>query len=249
MSVSLNGATVLVTGANGGLGSQFVQQAIDLGAKTVYATARQPRHWDINGVVPLRLDVTDEDSVAEAAAAAAETNVVVNNAAISPYPDRLLTLPIADVRRTFEVNFFGALSVSRAFAPVLAANGGGAFINVGSVLSWVVGDPVGPTGGHGAYSATKAAFWSATNSMRLDLAAQRTHVLSLHLGYTDTPMTAMLDVAKQDPAVIVKAAYDGLRSGAFEVLADDFTRTVKGALARPPEDLYPQLSRDDGLAT
>jgi len=145
------------------------------------------------------------------------------------------------VRRTFDVNFFGALSVSRAFAPVLAANGGGAFINVQSVLSWVVGHPNDPTGGHGAYSAAKAAFWSATNSIRLDLAAQRTHVLSLHLGYTDTPMTAMLDVEKQDPADIVGAAYDGLRSGVLEVLADDFTRNVKSALAGPPETLYPTL--------
>jgi len=241
MSISLNGATVLVTGANGGLGTQFVQQAIDLGAEKVYATARQPRHWSDERVVPLRLDVTDEQSVAQAASAAPDTSVVVNNAAISLYPDRLMALPMVDVRRTFDVNFFGALSVSRAFAPVLAANGGGAFINVQSVLSWVVGHPNDPTGGHGAYSAAKAAFWSATNSIRLDLAAQRTHVLSLHLGYTDTPMTAMLDVEKQDPADIVGAAYDGLRSGVLEVLADDFTRNVKSALAGPPETLYPTL--------
>ena len=113
MSISLNGATVLVTGANGGLGTQFVQQAIDLGAEKVYATARQPRHWSDERVVPLRLDVTDEQSVAQAASAAPDTSVVVNNAAISLYPDRLMALPMVDVRRTFDVNFFGALSVSR----------------------------------------------------------------------------------------------------------------------------------------
>lgn len=131
------------------------------------------------------------------------------------------------------MNFFGPLAVAHAFAPALAANGGGALVNVLSVLSWIgVGD---------GYSATKAALWSATNTQRLSLAKQGTLVTALHLGYTDTPMTEGLDVPKNNPADMVQKTYDGLASGAYEVLADDLSVQVKGGLAGPIEALYPQL--------
>ena len=242
MPPTMENSTVLVTGANGGLGVQFVLQALELGAAKVYATARRPRDWPDSRVVPLHLDVTDEGSVAAAARIAGDTTVVVNNAGISLIPDRLLTLPMADIRATFETNFFGALRVARAFAPIVSANGGGAFLHVHSALSWVVGDPQGPTGGHGAYAAAKAAFWSATNSLRLDLAAHRIHVMGLHMGYTDTPMAEAIDDPKSDPADIVRFAYEGLGAGEFEVAADDLSRTLKQALSAPVEVLYSQLT-------
>ena len=94
-----------------------------------------------------------------------------------------------------------------------------------SVLSWIVGDPAGQAGGHGAYSASKSAFWSATNSLRLALADQGTHVLGLHFGYTDTPMTAqIIDDDKEDAADIVRIAYAALLAGEYEVSADDRSR-------------------------
>jgi NAD(P)-dependent dehydrogenase (short-subunit alcohol dehydrogenase family) len=245
MSTAIDGATVLVTGANGGLGVEFVQQALDRGAKKVYATARNPREWTDGRIVPLRLDVTDSDSISAAAAAASDTTVVVNNAAIAILPDRLLHLPMAEIRRTFDTNFFGALDVARTFAPIVGGNGGGAFLHVHSVLSWFVGDPNEPiTGGHGAYSASKSAFWSATNSLRLDLAAQGTHVLGLHLGYTDTPMIATIDEeGKESPAAIVRIAYDALVAGEHEVAADWRSQGVKAALSGPIDGLYPQLAK------
>ncbi len=222
---------VLVTGANGGLGTHFVQQALDRGARTVYATARTPRTWDDPRVVPLTLDVTDPASVTAAAAAASDVTLVVNNAGGANGATVLEDSPA--LRALFEVNFFGPLAVAKAFAPALAANGGGALLNVLSVLSWIgVGD---------GYSATKAALWSATNTQRLALAKQGTLVTALHVGYTDTPMTAGLDVAKNDPADIVRKAYDGVAAGAFEVLADDLSVQVKAGLAAPIESLYPQL--------
>ena len=242
MPISVANSTVLVTGANGGLGVEFVHQALQLGAKKVYATARRPRAWTDSRVVPLLLDVTDETSIAAAAAAAGDTTIVINNAGVSPIPDRILTDDMNEIRKTFETNFFGALAVARAFAPIVGANGGGAFLHVHSVLSWIVGDPAGQAGGHGGYAAAKSAFWSATNSLRLALAEQGTHVLGLHLGYTATPMTAEIVDDKEDPADIVRIAYAGLVAGEYEVIADHRSLVVKNALSAPIEVLYPQLA-------
>jgi NAD(P)-dependent dehydrogenase (short-subunit alcohol dehydrogenase family) len=223
---------VLVTGANGGLGAHFVEQALERGARTVYATARTPREWNDPRIVPLALDVTDPASVAAAAAAAADVTLVVNNAGGSN--GATVLSDNAALRDLFEVNFFGPLAVAGAFAPALATNGGGALLNVLSVLSWIgIGD---------GYSATKAALWSATNTQRVALAEQGTLVTSLHVGYTDTPMTAGLNVPKNDPADIVRKAYDGIAAGAFEVLGDDLSVKVKSGLAAPIEALYPQLA-------
>jgi len=244
MSPSIANSTVLVTGANGGLGAQFVHQALELGARKVYATARRPREWNDPRIVALPLDVTDETSIAGTAAAAADTTIVVNNAGVSPLPDRILTDDLAEIRKTFETNFFGALAVARAFAPIVGANGGGAFLHVHSVLSWIVADPAGQAGGHGAYSASKSAMWSATNSLRLALADQGTHVLGLHFGYTATPMTeTIVDDDKEDPADIVRIAYAALIAGEYEVSADHRAQYVKQALSGSIEDLYPQLAR------
>ena len=233
MTGRVAGGVVLVTGANGGLGTEFVRQALERGATKVYATARTPKAWDDPRVVPLALDVTDLDSLEAAAAVAADVTVVVNNAGAANGATVMGDSPA--LRELFDVNFFGPLAVADAFAPALAANGGGALLNVLSVLSWIgVGD---------GYSATKAALWSATNTQRLALAGSGTVVTALHLGYTDTPMTASLDVAKNDPADIVAQAYDGVEAGAYEVLADEVSVRTRAGLAGPITALYPQLAR------
>ncbi len=228
---TLDGAVVLVTGANGGLGREFVHQALDRGAAKVYATARTPQSWTDARIVPLALDVTDATSVAEAAGVAIDVTVLVNNA--GAFNGSSVTGDLVAAKALFDTNFWGQLEVTNAFTPILAANGGGAVVNVLSVLSWLaIGD---------AYSATKAALWSATNTQRLALAGQGTHVLGLHLGYTDTPMTKDVEAEKNDPADVVRAAYDGLLTGELEVLADDVSRRVKAGLAAPLRALYPQL--------
>jgi NAD(P)-dependent dehydrogenase (short-subunit alcohol dehydrogenase family) len=227
---TLTDATVLVTGANGGLGAAFVQQALDRGAAKVYATARTPRTWDDERIVPLALDVTDQASVDAAARAAADATVVVNNAGIGGSAP-LLETSVDEVEHVFATNVFGALRVAKAFAPSLA---GGALIDVHSVLSWIALA--------GGYSASKAAFWSITNSLRLELAPQGTQVVGAHLGYTDTGMTADLDVDKADPADIVAAIYDALEAGEHEVLADQISRDVRAGLSAPLAALYPALA-------
>jgi len=227
---TITDAVVLVTGANGGLGQEFVRQALARGAATVYASARTPRDWDDERVVPLVLDVTDQASVDAAARAAADVTIVVNNAGIGG-SGPLLETDVEEVERVFATNVFGALRVAKAFAPHIA---GGALVDVHSVLSWIALA--------GGYSASKAAFWSVTNSLRLELAPQGTQVVGAHLGYTDTGMTADLDVEKADPADVVAAVWDAVESGAHEVLADEVSRTVRAGLSAPLSALYPSLS-------
>lgn len=231
---SLRDAVVLVTGANGGLGREFVAQALRRGATKVYASARTPREWDDPRVVPVPLDINSPDSVAAAAERAADTTVLVNNAGVADSGRPALSTPIDDLRAVFETNVFAQLAVTQAFAPILARNDGGGIINVHSALSWL---------GTGPYAATKAAFWSLSNALRVELLDQRTHLVGAHLGYTDTPMIAGLDVPKEDPRDIVAAIYDGLEAGEPEVLADDTSRQVKQALSAPLSALYPQLQK------
>ena len=230
---SLQGAVVLVTGANGGLGTEFVHQALERGAAKVYATARTPREWNDDRVVPLELDVTDAASIAAVAALAGDTTVVVNNAGAAA-PSTMLDADLDEVRALFETNVFGPLAVAQAFAPVLTANGGGALVDIHSALSWYAAG--------NAYSATKAALWSITNSLRLELAPRGTQVVGVHLGYTDTPMIADLDVPKGRADDIVRRVYEGIEAGEHEVLADDTAVWAKSTLSRPVLEQYPQLA-------
>ncbi|HUN31681.1 MAG TPA: SDR family oxidoreductase [Trebonia sp.] len=233
----LAGSTILVTGANGGLGTEFVRQALARGASRIYATARKPQAWGDERVVPLALDVTDATSIAAAVAAAGDTTILINNAGATVAPG-LVTTPLDKVRALYETNVFGPLAVAQAFAPVLARNGGGALVDIHSALSWLAAP--------GAYSSTKAALWSITNTLRVELAGQGTRVVGAHLGYTDTPLIAHLDVEKSDPRDIVAAIYDGLEAGQDEILADDTSRWVKQQLSGPLSALYPQLAAAQG---
>jgi NAD(P)-dependent dehydrogenase (short-subunit alcohol dehydrogenase family) len=235
MADRLDGRTVLVTGANGGLGQEFVKQAIDRGARKVYAAARSPRTWDDDRIVPLQLDLTDSASVAGAAETATDVDLVVNNAGIAPEADASVVTGDDDVaRQIFETNFFGTLRVSKSFAPVLAANGGGALLNVLSLAAWL---PL-PT----AYAASKAAMWSATNALRGELAPQQTSVTGLIVGMVDTPMTTRWDMPKVSAASVVEQGYDGVAAGAFEVYADEDSRDVKSRLSTSSEEFNGYLA-------
>ncbi|TLF76040.1 SDR family oxidoreductase [Nocardia cyriacigeorgica] len=230
----IEGTVALVTGGQRGLGRAFVDELLRRGAAKVYATARQPIPQDDPRVVSLALDVTDPDSVTAAARAAGDVGLVVNNAgALIPAP--LLTAEMPDVIATFDTNVFGPLRVAQAFAPILAANGGGALVDIHSVLSWGAGAA--------AYGASKAAFWSLTNSLRLELAAQRTQVVGVHLGFADTEMVRHLPVDKVDPAQVATAVFDGVEKGETEVLVDEVTRRMKAALSGPVEGLAVAIGR------
>jgi NAD(P)-dependent dehydrogenase (short-subunit alcohol dehydrogenase family) len=220
--MKLDSRVILVTGATGGLGQEFVTQSLARGAAKVYAGARRDHDWSDPRVVPLRLDVTDPAAIAAAAAAAQDTDVLVNNAGAYG-ANSLLTSPEEEIRATYEANLFAPLLLVRAFAPVLARNGGGAVVDIHSALSWLARP--------GAYAASKTAFWGLTNALRLELADQKTQVVGAHLGYTDTPFIAHLDVPKADPAVVVSNILDALEAGEDEAIADDTSAQVKSILS------------------
>lgn len=230
--MQLSNSTALVTGANRGIGRHFAEQLLHRGAN-VYATARRPELVDLPGVQVLPLDITDPASVAAAAKAASDVTLLVNNAGIST-PANLITGELDQIRLEMDTHYFGTLHMVRAFAPVLAANGGGAILNVLSALSWFSYD------GSNAYAAAKAAEWSLTNGIRLELAGQGTQVTGLHLGAADTDMTAGYEGDKLDPAVVVRAALDGLEAGRMEVLADEWSAHIKASLANDPSAFYTQ---------
>ena len=229
---SIEGAVALVTGGSRGIGRSLVQALYERGASKVYATARDPRTVTHPDAVPLALEVSDPASVAAAAERAQDVTVLINNAGASVNAN-FLDSPVEDVRREFETNFFGPLLVTRAFVPIIERNGGGHILNVHSVLSWI--------GLLGSYSASKAAFWSQTNSLRLDLKPRGIDVTGLHVGYVDTDMAAHVDAPKSSPESVAAQALDGIQSGAFEVLADDLSRHVKAQLSEDLGAMYPQL--------
>lgn len=233
---ALNGATVLVTGANGGIGTHFVREALVRGAAKVYATARTPRTWDDERIVPLQLDVTDAASIEAAVAAAPDVTILINNAGASPSSFGILNHTDDEIRRNIETNLVGPLMLARAYAPLLSAQAGEtAIIDIHSAMAWFA---VG-----GIYSATKAALWSATNSMRLELHPAGVQVLGVHVGWVDTAMAAGSTDPKLDPAVLVAKVFDATEAGEYEVLADETSVQLKAALSGPFEALYPQLAK------
>jgi NAD(P)-dependent dehydrogenase (short-subunit alcohol dehydrogenase family) len=234
--MKIENAVALVTGANRGIGLAFARALLARGARKVYVGARDPATVSLPGVQVLRLDVNQPDDVTAAAAQAPDVSLVINNAGIAQPGGFLAADSEETARRIFETNFFAMLRVSKAFAPILKANGGGALLNVLSVASWVNGGELA------AYSASKAAAWSLTNALRSELASQKTQVVALHMAYVDTDLTRGFDVPKTRPEDIVKRALDGVESGAEEVLADDVTQHVKQGLTAARPSYLPQLA-------
>jgi NAD(P)-dependent dehydrogenase (short-subunit alcohol dehydrogenase family) len=222
---TLANQTVLVTGANRGMGREYVAQLLDRGVTKVYAAARDPRTIDVTDprVVPLKLDVTDATSVAEAAKVASDVSILINNAGIARGAS-VLDRDTAKLREEMETNLFGPLAMASAFADRIAERSG-AIVNVASVLAWM---PVGAS-----YGVTKAAIWSATDSLRIELAPRGVQVVGVYVGLVDTDMGSFSDSPKSDPADVVRQVLDGIESGANEVLADEMTREVRAHLGKP----------------
>lgn len=214
------GATAVVTGGQQGLGKAIVGELLTRGAAKVYSTSRRPGAAADPRIVVVEADVTNDDSVRRLAEIAGDATIVVNNAGLLG-GQSLTRDPLDDIRAVLETNLFGALRVTQAFAPLLAGKVG-TIVNIASVLSWLPG--------YGSYGVSKAALWSATNSLRLELGQQGTNVIGAYLGYTDTSMITDLDVPKNDPADVARQIVDGIVSGAPEVLADDLTRQVHAPL-------------------
>jgi NAD(P)-dependent dehydrogenase (short-subunit alcohol dehydrogenase family) len=224
----IENSVALVTGANRGLGKAFVDVLLQQGVKKVYATARRPETVAAHDerIVPLRLDVTSLEDIEAVVAQCADVALLINNAGIhNRGVGILMPEAVSSAREEFETLVFAPLVLSQALVPALAANGGGAIINVLSALSWL------SLPGTETYSAAKAAAWSLTNGLRQALRGQGTQVLGLHVGYMDTEMTRGLDVPKTSPLEVAQITLQALQQGEIEVLADQVSAQLKQGLS------------------
>jgi NAD(P)-dependent dehydrogenase (short-subunit alcohol dehydrogenase family) len=234
MAVRIAGSRVLVTGASRGLGRVFAESLIARGAGTVYAGARDLASVVTSGVVPVQLDITSPDDVAAAAARCADVDVLINNAGIMRFAPVIAAPDLQGARDEMETNYLGTMRMCRAFAPVLAAHGGGALVNILSITSWFA-NPV-----NSSYCASKSAAWSLTNGARVELRRQGTLVIGVFAGVIDTEMgAAFTSLPKISPQSVVDQTLDGIEAGAEEVLCDDRTRSVKAALPNDLAAIYP----------
>lgn len=227
--MKIKDSVVFITGANRGLGLAYARAALAAGAKKVYAAARDSKSITLEGVHAVALDVTKPEQIEAAARACGDVTLLVNNAGISRGSGLLSPAAMDVARDEFETNFFGPWALSRAFAPVLAKNGGGAIVNVLSALSWV-SLPSAAT-----YSTSKSATWSLSNGLRNELREQGTQVVSVHVAFMDTDMASHVPGDKTSPDDVAKQTFAAVESGLPEVLADAVTRQVKqGFVADPP---------------
>jgi NAD(P)-dependent dehydrogenase (short-subunit alcohol dehydrogenase family) len=232
--MKIQGSAALVAGANRGLGAAIAAALVDSGAK-VYGAARNPTSITNPDVVPVLLDVTSADDIANAARTCGDVSIVVNNAGIGRSSPGLAPDAIDAARAEMETNFFGPLRVARAFAPVLRGNGGGTLVNVLSVLSFISMPQVA------TYSASKAAAWSLTNALRMELRHQGTLVVAVHAGFIDTDMAAGVKAEKISPQSVAARVVAAVETDAEEVLADPTSQMVKAALPNDLTALYPAL--------
>jgi NAD(P)-dependent dehydrogenase (short-subunit alcohol dehydrogenase family) len=223
--MKIKDSVAFVTGANRGLGLALVHELLARGASKVYAGVRDPASISLPGVVAVKLDVTQADDVAAAAAQCGDVTLLINNAGIARIISYLDPAAIDIARDILDTNFLGPVRMSQAFTPILARNGGGAIVNVLSVGSWVNSPELS------LYAASKSAAWGFTNGLRTSLRAQGTQVVGLHVGFMETDMTDGLDFAKVNPRDVAAQTIAGVESGLEEVLADDITRTVKQGLS------------------
>ncbi len=227
----------MVTGGNRGVGLAVVHELLARGAAKVYAGARDPDDADVPGAEVIRLDITDPAQVAAAAERCADVTVLVNNAGYHANTRLVLTDHPDAARDEMEVNYFGTLAMTRAFAPVLGANGGGAIVNVLSVAAVV------PAAFMGGYSTSKAATWFLSAVTRAELAKQGTQVTSWVLGSVDTRMAAHVEGKKEDPRDIARVGLDGLEAGLLTVATDKMAIDSMAAHKADPEGFEQLLGR------
>jgi NAD(P)-dependent dehydrogenase (short-subunit alcohol dehydrogenase family) len=227
--MKIEGSIALVTGANRGVGAAFARGLLAAGAAKVYAAARDPSTVTLPGVVPVHLDVTRPGMVSVLAHVLTDVTLLVNNAGIAEFGPLLAPGSIEALRRQFETNAVGPLRLVQAFAPVLAANGGGAVINMLSVLSWLT-----LPGTSGAYSASKSAAWALSNAMRQELKSQGSELLSVHAAFIDTDMARGVAEPKIAADDVVRQAIVALEAGQPELLIDAMTRSVHAGLSAAP---------------
>jgi NAD(P)-dependent dehydrogenase (short-subunit alcohol dehydrogenase family) len=235
--MEITGCIAFVTGANRGLGKAYAQALLDAGAAKVYAGARDPAAITDPRLTPVRLDVTIETDVIAAAQRCGDVNLLINNAGALFWKSALAEGAETALRDEMDVNVFGVLRMVRAFAPVLARNGGGTIVNMLSVVSWFT-SPFNAT-----YGASKHAAEALTESARIELKSQGTHVVAVYAGFIDTDMAASIDAPKTTPQHVAEQTLIGVRNGDDLVLADDRARLVWDEARRDPAMVHARMQR------
>lgn len=240
---TMSGKSVLVTGANRGIGKALVAEALARGAARVYAGTRQPLDYSDDRVVPLTLDVTDADQVRAAADAVESLDLLVNNAGLAVWDDDLSDPALLE--QHFAVNVFGTFRVTRALLPALTASRG-AVLNILSTSSWA-NMPLLPS-----YSVSKAAAFSLTQGLRAYLAGQGVRVHAAIIGTVDTDMTKAFDIPKAAPDTVAARIFDGLAGGEDEIFPDPMAELIAEAwrtsALKAMEIEYAALVAGDGTA-
>lgn len=234
--MQIEDSVALVTGANRGLGKCYVETLLSRGAARVYACARQPASLepivalDPKRIVPVALDVTHEGDAARAAVSNSDVTLLINNAGVFHNFGGFVMQPDnAAIRHEMDVNYFGVLALCQAFAPVLARNGGGAIVNVLSILATIA------TPATGSYCASKFAALALTRCVRAELAAQRTLVVAAMPGTIDTDMAKDYPGPKVSPEEVVSATLHAIVSGTEEIYIGDQARTLAAQYRADPE--------------
>jgi NAD(P)-dependent dehydrogenase (short-subunit alcohol dehydrogenase family) len=233
----IRGAVALVTGGNRGVGKAVVDELLARGAAKVYAGARTPAEAEVPGAEVVQLDITDPAQVAAAAEHCGDVTLLVNNAGYHANARLVLTDRPDAARDEMEVNYWGTLSMTRAFAPVLAANGGGHIVNVLSVAAVV------PAAFMGGYSTSKAATWFLSAITRAELAGQGTKVTSWVLGSVDTRMAAHVAGNKEDPRDIARIGLDAVEADVLTVATDKMAIDSMAAHKADPEGFERMLAK------
>jgi NAD(P)-dependent dehydrogenase (short-subunit alcohol dehydrogenase family) len=228
MAMDVKKGIAVVTGANRGIGRELVRALLAAGVKKVYATARDINSLDAtleldpSRVVALQLDVTNHQRVASLPSEASDANLLINNAGVLDFGS-MLEVPLESVKRNIETNFYGKLLMARAFAPVIERNGGGAIVNILSLVS------LASMPGLSGYNASKAAAWSMTLSMRASLAGKGIAVHGVFPAGVDTDMLAGVDAPKASPVEVAKAIVSGIAMNQEDIFPDAMSTQVYAA--------------------
>lgn len=228
--MEIKGSTALVTGANRGLGKAFAEALLNAGAGKVYAGARDPSSIKDSRLTPVKLDTTSREDIAAAVEACADVQILINNAGAMLSKTVLADDAVDIMRREMDVNVFGVLDMANAFAPVLKRNGGGALVNMLSVVSWYV-YPFNST-----YCATKHAALAVTDGLRYQLKSQGTQVIGVYAGFIDTDMGGALTKGEMtSPKQVAERTMEGIRNGLDHVRSDDASEERWRAVREHPE--------------
>ena len=243
--MKIEGSVVLVTGGNRGLGAEYVRHLLSRGASKVYVGARNAELVNalpsLTGgrAIPISLDITKASDISAAVESCSDITMLINNAGIALKSSILADNSLENAKAEFETNVWGPFNLSKAFAPVLAKNGGGAIVNVLSAASWFSMKEVA------TYAMSKSAAWSFTNGLRIDVAPSNTLVVAVHAGFIDTEMAANVKMDKTSPFQVVDRTLNAVEAGVSEVLADDSSVFIKNNLPNHIETFYPLIARHD----